>query len=151
MSYSNFKLYCEYGFYEEARDIIREENLKLYLKVCEEFGVKNPAELLVVIPRKYVDYFGCTSFWGKDMYNLDHIRIEYPLGLVRNDPAVLYGDIIPHEIAHAVIAQIYPELGEKVGHGKLWQELAEYIGAIPEAEYPYPDSRLKCIVEHEEK
>lgn len=107
----------------------------LYYQVCREFYIPNPITPSV---RLFRSPLGDVSqlILAKCITNIEdnYLYLCFNAGLYVHDPAHLFNVTIPHEIAHALVDQIFPEKLGIVHHGQEWKEMMEYMG-LPAKEF----------------
>ncbi len=147
--YKKFDKACTEKPLKNIQQILNDRVESIYYGACDEFGVKNHATILTEIHTEMFGYLGRTLFFGKDLWHVTTIIVRVPVAACRIRTRETFYDTIPHEIAHAVVQQMYPER-PNIGHGELWQEMAKYLGARPIATVHAEESEIELLKNHKE-
>lgn len=124
--YEAVEEYCDTKFRLSLREDIIQDCFFYFKEVCKEFGINRPSKPLNVYfyeldedsPMKAAGLAQKVS----DMY---HVGFCWKLFFL--EPELMTFQTIPHEIAHIIVYELFPEVLDP-GHGKEWQEVMKYMG-----------------------
>lgn len=120
---------------------------QLYYRLCEEFGIYSPRKLYagIFVPNEETKYVGgVTNLTARET---DPVFVHVNLGTLRRHWDRTFEEVIPHEVCHAVIVQIYPETLDSVEnyHGKEWAELMKYLRLAPNTKMGFSQEEIRMI------
>lgn len=98
----------------------------LYHETCKDFGILNPFKMDVFLCKELDDRpFGVTLGRCITWFDREIVEVFFHTGMLKILPNELYRVTVPHEVAHAIADQMFPE--KSVGHGNEWKEMMKYF------------------------
>lgn len=130
-----YKLHCEISSFAK----------NLYYETCRDFGIISPYNLKVFFHKGSADNITniilgrCRTLSG-----LKVAEIYIHAGFLKYLPDSAIHETIPHEVAHAIVDQIFPDIEQ--GHGKEWAEMMEYFKLPANEFYKITPDMARTIV-----
>ena len=124
--YEDYYEFCRTSSSKGLLEEIGKTSKNLFHNTCEEFGILIPSKSFRIC---YYDLIPggltCAGIAGIDKYGY---YVAYCWKLFKIEEEKMFEQTIPHELAHILFLEFYPEIGGTGGHGKHWNELNLYLG-----------------------
>jgi hypothetical protein len=121
----------QWNFVEKEFNRMAEDTKFWYEKLCREFYIEKPWTYGVGMYLQSTTSDGYHIGATLPYYSSGHVLFAYNLAFFAQYPDHCYGVTIPHEVAHGIADQIFPEETRKDCHGKEWQEVMQYLNLPP--------------------
>lgn len=128
--YDIYDIDAKVAEYQKILDEVTTISLQYYNGILKDFGVKKFKPLKIGLMRDLPGTVDITC--GVALDCVRHNSVFFNLAALYLDFNNMLMDTIPHEIGHAALYEMYPNV--KIGHGTIWIELMDYL-KIPAIEF----------------